>query len=167
MLVFFCLLLHHTENRFKISQNDKILLRFLSCFVKFYFKLLKLLHPSDMCFLHLYNAVFFKNINSLTFSLRTNFSYVSEYMTYTARLQRTNDADSDTESIEWFIENKAFSRSYDSAPPHPLLYPSPDSKLSLLLSLPMCRRSSLLTGERGGGLREEPNHMTSRKPGPL
>ncbi len=51
-----------------------------------------------------------------------------------------------TERIEWFIEDKAFLRSFDSAP-----RPPPVSKLSLSLSLPMCRRSSLLTGEWWGG----------------
>ncbi len=39
---------------------------------------------------------------------------------------------------------------------HPLP-PSPVSKLSLFLSLPVCRRSSLLMGE-GEGVGEEPNH---------
>jgi hypothetical protein len=41
----------------------------------------------------------------------------------------------------------AFLRSYDLAP-RPL---SPVGKLSLLLSPPVCRRSSLLTGRGGGG----------------
>jgi hypothetical protein len=48
---------------------------------------------------------------------------------------------------------------------HPLP-PSPVSKLSLFLGLPVCRRSSLLTGE-GERVGEEPNHTTARKPGPL
>ncbi len=49
-------------------------------------------------------------------------------------------------SIERFIEDQAFSPSYDLAlPPTP-----PISKLSLFLSLPVCRRSSFLTGEGGG-----------------
>ncbi len=52
-------------------------------------------------------------------------------------------------SIKWFIEDQAFSLSYDLAP-HPPPATSPGSKLSLFLSLPMCRRSSLLTG-RGRG----------------
>jgi hypothetical protein len=43
--------------------------------------------------------------------------------------------------------------------------PSPVSKLSLFLSLPVCRRSSLEGGGRGGGM--EPNHMTAKKLGPL
>ncbi len=54
-------------------------------------------------------------------------------------------------SIKWFIEDQAFSLSYDLAP-HPPPAPSPGSKLSLFLSLPVCRRSSLLTGGgRGRG----------------
>jgi len=53
-----------------------------------------------------------------------------------------------SESIELFIEDQAFSPSYDLAPPPP---PSPVSKLSLFLSLPMYRRSSLLAGEGGIG----------------
>jgi hypothetical protein len=37
-----------------------------------------------------------------------------------------------------------------------------------LLSLPVCRRSSLLTGEGGGdGDEKEQNNTTARKPGPL
>jgi hypothetical protein len=43
------------------------------------------------------------------------------------------------------IKYQAFSPSYDLGPP-----PSPAvSKLSLILSLPVCRRSSFLTGEEG------------------
>jgi hypothetical protein len=53
------------------------------------------------------------------------------------------------EYIEWFIEDQAFLRSYDSIPSPPPF--SPVSKLSLLfLSLPVCRRSSLLTDEGDG-----------------
>ncbi len=44
-----------------------------------------------------------------------------------------------------------------------LTHPSPVSKLSLFLGLPACRRSSLLTGEGGGGVVEEPNHKTARE----
>jgi hypothetical protein len=48
--------------------------------------------------------------------------------------------------------------------PHPLP-PSPLTNFSLFLSLPVCRQVELiLTGE---GVGEEPNLMTSRKPGPL
>jgi hypothetical protein len=43
--------------------------------------------------------------------------------------------------------------------------PRPVIKLSLFLSLPVCRR---FTNERGGeGVDEEPNNTTARKPGPL
>jgi hypothetical protein len=38
-------------------------------------------------------------------------------------------------------------------------------KMSLLLSLPACRRSSFW--REWGGVGEQPNHMTARKPGPL
>ncbi len=47
---------------------------------------------------------------------------------------------------------------------HP--FPSPVSKFSIFLNLPVSRRSSLLRGGRGGG-RGEPNHTTARKPCPL
>ncbi len=60
-----------------------------------------------------------------------------------------------------------FSPSYYLAPPSPP-HPSPVRKLSLFTSLPVSRRSSLLTGGGGGGREgEEPNHMTERKPCPL
>ncbi len=49
-----------------------------------------------------------------------------------------------SESIEWFIEAHAFLRPYDSAP-RPPLPPSPVSKFSIFLSLPV-----------------EPNHMTAK-----
>ncbi len=62
------------------------------------------------------------------------------------------------ESIKWFIENQALLPSDDLAPPPP--GPSPVGKMSLFLSLPVCRRSSLLRAGRG----DEPitNHMTAR-----
>jgi hypothetical protein len=41
---------------------------------------------------------------------------------------------------------------------------SPVSKLSLFLSLPVCRRASLPTGGVGVVWGEEPNHTTARKP---
>ncbi len=56
-----------------------------------------------------------------------------------------------------FSENKAFSPSYDLGPPPPPPL-SPVSELSLFLSLPVCRRSSLLKGEG-----EEPNNTTATK----
>jgi len=43
--------------------------------------------------------------------------------------------------------------------------PSPVSKLPFLLSHPLCRPLSLLTGKGGG--RKEPNHTMVGKPGPL
>jgi hypothetical protein len=43
--------------------------------------------------------------------------------------------------------------------------PRPVSKLSLFLSLPVCRWPTLLT-EDGGGRGDELNHVTARKPGP-
>jgi hypothetical protein len=59
------------------------------------------------------------------------------------------------ESIEWFIEDQAFSPSYDFAPPPPPP-PSPASKLSLSQSSWVhknctCCRSSLLTGDGARG----------------
>jgi hypothetical protein len=42
--------------------------------------------------------------------------------------------------------------------------PSPVSKLSFILCLPVCRRSSLLTGE---GASVEPKYKIERKLGPL
>jgi hypothetical protein len=72
---------------------------------------------------------------------------------------------SSSKSTERFIE--ALSPSYDIAPP-----PTPPhfytvNMLFLFLSLPLCRRSSLLTGGGGEGVGEEPNHTKARKPGPL
>jgi hypothetical protein len=65
-----------------------------------------------------------------------------------------------------FLEDQAFSMSCDLAPP-PIPSPLyPVSKLTLFLRLPVCRRSSLLTGEGGGG-KGKPNHTTARKPCPL
>jgi hypothetical protein len=51
----------------------------------------------------------------------------------------------------------------------PISFPlSPVRKLSLLLSLPVCRRSSLLTGEEGGGGGGgAKSYDGERKPGPL
>jgi hypothetical protein len=67
------------------------------------------------------------------------------------------------ESIECFIVDQAFLLSYELAPvtPPPL---SPVIKLSLCISLPLCHRSDLLTGEgkEGVGVGEEPNHTKAR-----
>ncbi len=72
----------------------------------------------------------------------------------------------DPESIEWFIEDQAFLRSYDSVP-RPPPPPPPISKLSLFLSPPMCRHSPVeLTDGLGGG-RGAKSYTTARKPGPL
>ncbi len=49
-------------------------------------------------------------------------------------------------SFEWLIEDQAFSAPHDLAP-SPQTPPSPVSKLSLFFGLPVCRRSSFLTGE--------------------
>ena len=66
------------------------------------------------------------------------------------------------ESIELFIEDQDICRRIiiDLAP---FPDPSPVSKLSPFLSLPVCQ-SSLLTGGRGG---EKPHHLTAGKPGSL
>jgi hypothetical protein len=51
-----------------------------------------------------------------------------------------------------FTEDQAFLRLYDSAPrPPPSLPTSPVRKLSQFLNHCVCRRSSLMTGEGGGG----------------
>ncbi len=63
------------------------------------------------------------------------------------------------ESIEWFIENQGAVVCFGP-------FPSPVNKLSLFLSLPVGRRSSLQT--RGGQVvGEEPKHTTERKLGTL
>jgi hypothetical protein len=54
------------------------------------------------------------------------------------------------DNIESFIDDQAFLPSYEMAPP-PTFSPSTVSKLSLFLSLPVCRCSSLLTRKVGGG----------------
>jgi hypothetical protein len=54
------------------------------------------------------------------------------------------------ESIEGFIEDQALLLLYDCLLLHPLP-PSPVRKLSLFLSLPVCRRVSLVMGEGGRG----------------
>jgi len=54
------------------------------------------------------------------------------------------------ESIQWFIEDQAFVKFYDSAPHPPHPNPAPVSNLSLFLSLPVCRRWAYWQ-ERGEG----------------
>ncbi len=58
-----------------------------------------------------------------------------------------------TESIEWFIEDHAFSPSYDFVPPPPPSLYAPFSKLSLFLSLHVCvaGRAYWQWGGGGGG----------------
>ncbi len=65
-----------------------------------------------------------------------------------------------SESIEWFIEDLAFTPSYNSAP---LTTSSSVSTLSLFLCLPVRRRSTVCWRERGGWAGEEPNRSTARK----
>jgi hypothetical protein len=68
------------------------------------------------------------------------------------RSEAADLAASSRQRIEWFLEGQAFLRSYDSVPRSPPFPPLPPvSKLSLFLSLTVCRRSSLLTGEGGRG----------------
>jgi hypothetical protein len=55
------------------------------------------------------------------------------------------------ESIDLFIEDQAFSPSRHLIDSFSTSSPYPVSKLSLLKSLPVCRRSSLLTQEEEGG----------------
>jgi hypothetical protein len=61
------------------------------------------------------------------------------------------------ESIEWFIEDKAFSRSYDLAPPHPPLFSFLSvSSTGNIHTGRLRMRDSLLTVEGGGrGMWEE------------
>ncbi len=66
------------------------------------------------------------------------------------------------QSIEWFIEGKAFSRSQDSAPRSPPLPPSVNSTRDTQEDW---ERETTWWREGGGG--EEPNHTTARKPDPL
>ncbi len=72
---------------------------------------------------------------------------------HTHTLCRPSQSACKTERIEWFywlIEDQAFLRSHNSAP-RPPPPPLSVSKLSLFLILPVCRRSSLLTGGGGRG----------------
>jgi hypothetical protein len=67
------------------------------------------------------------------------------------------------ENIERFVEDHAFSLSYDFAPPAPL--PPLCCQQVVSLSQSSCVSPVELTG--GGGLGEEPNRTAARKPGLL
>ncbi len=69
------------------------------------------------------------------------------------------------ESIEGFIEDQAFLRSYDSAPRPPLPLPLPSASCLL----PVCPGQAYkYTNEKGWrGQGGKPNHTSARKPGPL
>jgi hypothetical protein len=69
-----------------------------------------------------------------------------------------------TKSIEYIIEDQAFSLSNDLAPPTPLACSC--QQVGYLCNLPVCRRLSLLAGKEGGR-GEEPIHTNARKPGLL
>ncbi len=76
---------------------------------------------------------------------------------------RTQDNGMTTsESIEWLIEEQAFSPSFDMAPP-----PLPPYLPSLCSTHRKTEERTCWRerGKRGGG--EEPNYTTPRKPGPL
>ncbi len=68
------------------------------------------------------------------------------------------------ESAEWFIENQAFSPSYDVAPP-----PPPPSHLShkeaRLATYRKTEKEKQLADGRGEGVWEEPNHKNAGKTG--
>ncbi len=68
------------------------------------------------------------------------------------------------ESIEWFIEDQAFSPlSYDLAPPPPPL----PSESSTGDTQEDWERETTADGRGGGVVGTEPNHAAERKPGPL
>ncbi len=71
-------------------------------------------------------------------------------------------AGSESESIEWFIEDQAFSPSYDLAPP-----PLSRQKVVSLAQSSCVSPVEMNDGRREEGVGEEPNHTTVRKPGPL
>ncbi len=64
-------------------------------------------------------------------------------------------------SIEWFIEDQAFSPSYNLASP-PALSPLP----SAVVSLSQSQSPVEITDGGGEGVGEEPNHRMAIKPGP-
>ncbi len=72
-----------------------------------------------------------------------------------------------SKSIEWVIENKVFSPSYDLAPPPPNPWVSSTGDTQEVWE----RERQLADGRRGeagqGVVGKEPRHTTARKPGPL
>jgi hypothetical protein len=75
---------------------------------------------------------------------------------------------SQAESIEQFIEDQAFSLSYDLAPPKPHSHPFPHSKLDRRKTGRLGKIDNFLTGDgwEGEGAKS-PNHTTARKSGLL
>ncbi len=67
------------------------------------------------------------------------------------------------ESIEWFIEDKAFLRCMIWLLAHFLATPSPQQVVSLVSLVFLCVAGRGV----GGGAGEKPNHRTTRQPGPL
>ncbi len=65
----------------------------------------------------------------------------------------------------WFFTYPESGSATEAPPPPP--HASPFSKLSLVLSLPVCRLSNLLTGKGCGGGGEKPNHRSARNPASL
>ncbi len=75
------------------------------------------------------------------------------------KFKRTGSGWTRKDWMIYTVEDQAFLRSYDSAPrPSPPPPPLPSAKWCLFLSLPVCRRSSLLTGEGGGGGRGDESY---------
>ncbi len=70
-----------------------------------------------------------------------------------------------TREFELFIEDQAFSPSYDLAPSPPL--PPLPSASCLSFSVFLCVAGRAYWREMGDGVGEEPNHTTARKSGPL
>ncbi len=81
-------------------------------------------------------------------------------------INQTQLGTDDSESIEWFIEDQAFLRSYESSKrPPPFLLPSPAVSLSQSSSVSPVELSD---GRRGaGGGRRGAKSYYARKPGPL
>jgi hypothetical protein len=69
------------------------------------------------------------------------------------------------ESIEWFMEDQAFSPSYDFAPTSPLPPPSVGSTSDTQEGWE--RETNCWREMEGEGVGEEQNYRTAREPGPL